>query len=323
MYICIECQEQFKNKPEYCTCGNDEFKYVSDGGEKSESLKPKKEFEAENSAFLKVLPIAIFSLCLILSILVWFINPKQETQKVSSSQTEIVKNIPDIDSIWVDAIPKKNDTILKNIETKPVKKEQVLTPSNQVKASQNPKVTNNKSQAKKDQTQKINKPKTLPVETPKKTETKPVVLPQSIVDTVKTSDKQVVKENTKQSDNVVEKTNVTTQTQVSQKPPEPPKMNENEFLNYKGAIRSALLAKLDVVAIKGSGDCAIEFSVDNSGKLINRNFIYKSSNKTINDEVYKMLMRLPYYNQPPKYYSGEKIKLKFMFNNGYYEITFM
>ena len=100
-------------------------------------------------------------------------------------------------------------------------------------------------------------------------------------------------------------------------------MNSSEFLKYKGEIRSALLAKLNVTAIQGSGECAVEFSLDSTGKLLNRNFIYKSSNKTVNDEVYLMLMRLPYYKQPPKYYNGEKIKLKFYFNNGYYEITFI
>lgn len=100
-------------------------------------------------------------------------------------------------------------------------------------------------------------------------------------------------------------------------------MNPSEFLNYKGSIRSALLAKLNVAAVQGSGDCAVEFSLDNSGKLINRNFIYKSQNKSVNDEVYLMLMRLPYYKTPPAHYKGEKIKLKFLFNNGYYEITFI
>lgn len=25
MYRCTECKEEFKEKPEYCTCGNDEF----------------------------------------------------------------------------------------------------------------------------------------------------------------------------------------------------------------------------------------------------------------------------------------------------------
>ena len=100
-------------------------------------------------------------------------------------------------------------------------------------------------------------------------------------------------------------------------------MNQQEFLQYKGEIRSALLAKLNITAVSGTGDCAVEFSIDNSGKLINRNFIYKSSNKSLNDEVYLMLMRLPYFKQPPKYYNGEKIRLKFYINNGYYEITFL
>lgn len=48
--------------------------------------------------------------------------------------------------------------------------------------------------------------------------------------------------------------NTTSTQQTVQKPvkkEEPPKMNPSEFLNYKGAIRSALLAKLNVAAVQG------------------------------------------------------------------------
>lgn len=322
MFICTECNEKFKIKPEYCSCGNDEFRYVSDGSEKSVSSKSEINEVLETPRILRVLPIGIFSLCLVLSVFVWFINPEPKISELSSSEPEVVNNIPDIDSIWVDSVKKEKDVPAKK-EINSVKKEQALTPVKPVvKSTQKPKTNNKTTRSNKNEVSKNTKPKSSQVQSSPKIETKPVVLPQSIVDTVKPSEQQVIKEEEKQNDKVVE--NIVETPQVKDPPiQERQKMSESEFLNYKGAIRSALLAKLNVVAIKGSGDCAIEFSLDDAGKLINRNFIYKSSNKSINDEVYNMLMRLPYYKQPPMHYNGEKIKLKFMFNNGYYEITFI
>jgi len=200
MYICIECQEQFKNKPEYCTCGNDEFKYVSDGGEKSESLKPKKEFEAENSAFLKVLPIAIFSLCLILSILVWFINPKPVLEKNPQKQVEVAKDIPNIDEIWNDTSPEqisKPIQVSKPVQLvqKPIEKVQeqikkIIEPPKNVKVNNASNEQLNKS--KQNQNKKVevekSKPVSIPQEKPKQVVTekpKEIKLPQSIVDAIK------------------------------------------------------------------------------------------------------------------------------------------
>ena len=95
------------------------------------------------------------------------------------------------------------------------------------------------------------------------------------------------------------------------------------LINYKNDLRIALLSKLNVPNIQGVGDCAVSFSVNSDGKLLNRSFVYKSSNKSVNDEVYYMLMRLPYFKKPPSIYKGEILKLKFYFNNGYYEISFL
>ena len=335
MYICVECQEKFKSKPEYCTCGNDEFKFVAD--EILVTASPKVDTEEvktgisyrNNISGKKVLSLGIFILCLILSVLVWFINPKSETKKTHSKPVEVSENIPNIDAIWNDAPAKNNTPVAKKEEPLPPKpvvnkvQEQIkniITPQKTKKNNiQNPtqttktepkKVDNQNKTSSKQQTQKSE-----PVKKETKSEAKPqqIKLPQSIVDTVKAP-----VPNQKQ-----DKVETFIAKPIVQPKPEPPKMSETEFLNYKGAIRSALLAKLNVVAIKGAGDCAIEFSLDNSGKLINRNFIYKSANKTVNDEVYNMLMRLPYYKEPPAHYNGEKIKLKFTFNNGYYEITFI
>lgn len=320
MYICTECDEKFKTKPKYCSCGNDEFKFVADEPEvivpvQNFTKEESKQVESNKSNYLEISSYLIFILCLIFSVLVWFINPKQEVKNVEVEKVESNIAIPDIDEIWKDTSPK----VIKQPESKVVEVEQTKPIINvvqeQIKKVTKPK--ENKPVAKPKQ-QNTSKPKTQtqtqsqkPVQQKVVQEVKKpeVKLPQSIVDAVKAPVPEQKKEP------VVEKP------VVEVKPV--PKMSETEFLNYKGSIRSALLAKLNVVAIKGAGDCAIEFSVDNSGKLINRTFIYKSANKSVNDEVYNMLMRLPYFNQPPAHYNGEKIKLKFMFNNGYYEITFI
>ena len=100
-------------------------------------------------------------------------------------------------------------------------------------------------------------------------------------------------------------------------------MDSGEWDRYKNSLRYALLSKLDVVKITGEGDCAISFSFDANGKLLNRKFIYQSTNKSVNDQVYLMLMKLPVFNPPPKNYRGETVKMKFYINNGYYEISFL
>lgn len=96
-----------------------------------------------------------------------------------------------------------------------------------------------------------------------------------------------------------------------------------EAQNYKIRLRNALFLKLNVANIQGSGKCGIQFAVNSEGKLINRAFSFQSDNKTLNDEVYKMLMRMPKYDTPPKSYKGELIKITIEFNNGEYEILLL
>lgn len=100
-------------------------------------------------------------------------------------------------------------------------------------------------------------------------------------------------------------------------------VNNKEVQNYKLRLRNALFYKLNCPAIQGSGKCGIQFAVNSQGKLINRAFIFQSDNTTLNDEVYKMLMRLPTFDAPPQGYNGELIKLSIEFNNGEYEILFI
>ena len=95
-----------------------------------------------------------------------------------------------------------------------------------------------------------------------------------------------------------------------------------EVMNYKLRLRNSLFSKLDYAKLVGQGKCGIQFSVDSNGKLINRAFTFQSDNSVINDEIYKMLMRMPTYQAPPVEYKGELIKFVFEFDNGSYEVTF-
>lgn len=315
MYRCTECKEEFKEKPEYCTCGNDEFEEftappVKDSTfQKEQQPLPHKNFDFKKFDMEKVFSIGFFCLCLILAVIPWIIKTEKPAKTVQKQKEEVAKTIPDIESLWQNAKPQTQtaETAPKpEPSPKPVQTPETPKPKTQTTSTTQKPAAAAKTQPKpaSKTTSAASKPvKKAPPAQPA-TQSKPK-LPQSVLNTVQntTSTQQTVQQPVKKE--------------------EPPKMNPSEFLNYKGAIRSALLAKLNVAAVQGSGDCAIEFSLDNSGKLINRNFIYKSQNKSVNDEVYLMLMRLPYYKTPPAHYNGEKIKLKFLFNNGYYEITFI
>ena len=105
--------------------------------------------------------------------------------------------------------------------------------------------------------------------------------------------------------------------------PQKPAYNPNspEMLRYKNNLRAALFSKFAVGSIQGSGECSIQFSVDKTGKLINRKFSKESSNKGLNDTVYYMLMSVPRFSPPPDEYNGETIRMNFKINNGDYEIT--
>lgn len=107
------------------------------------------------------------------------------------------------------------------------------------------------------------------------------------------------------------------------KAPQKPMYNPNsaEMLRYKGNLRAAMFRHFAVGSITGYGECSIQFAVNDNGKLINRKFSQESSNKSLNDAVYYMLMSVPTFNPPPSTYSGQTIRMNFKVNNGSYEIS--
>ena len=273
MYKCNECGAEYKTKPEYCDCGNDEF---------TEIVSEKKSIVKTKTSFLKahnISPFALifFILCLILSVLVllFFANPKEQNSTQEQHKT-IVKekhNIPNIDTFWNNTPVKKEE--VKTVEQQP---QQEIVEVVQIIEKPRPVVQNNVQKVQKQTTKK-----TTP-QTSKPTQTK------------------------------VNKTTQKTQTKTTNI------TNTQEVYNYKIRLRNALFSHLQAGAIQGKGKCGIEFSVNQNGKLINRAFTFQSDNKSLNDEVYKMMMRMPTYSPPPSGYKGEKIKITFDFDNGDYEV---
>lgn len=324
MFKCTVCSKEYEIKPDYCDCGNDTFDEIV------EAKLLEEDFEVEKRKFptKKVLSILIFILCIISSILVWEINPpSQNTDKtVQKPSTEQKQDIPDIDKIWNSTPPKKTSQKKDNVITvyeKPLPQpvQQVVQQTNSEPFVQNIKkvlqkpapVQKPQQVVKPQQTQQ--KPKQQQVQKPK-TQPQQVSKPKQTSQTTPKAQPPTPKQPAQHVTKPVQRVSTPVQKTTA------PKMDATAWTNYRNSLRLALLSKLDLVKILGEGDCVVEFSLDNSGKLLNRRFVYKSQNKSVNDQVYLMLMKLPTYKTPPAGYNGEKVRIKFYINNGYYEISF-
>ena len=234
--------------------------------------------------------ILIFIFCIILAIIPWTIKDKTPQQKpVVQKAKAVTTNIPDIEKIWI-STPVKTETPPPIPE--PVAIKQIIHPEPVALLQQQPKKTQTTKQV-----------------------TKPTPKPQPV--------KTTTQKSLQQPKPVTPPTQQPQMQRVKTEPVKIKPLDKTPLINYKNELRVALLSKLNVPNIQGAGDCAVSFSIDATGKLLNRSFVYKSSNKSVNDEVYYMLMRLPYFKKPPEIYNGETLKLKFYINNGYYEISFI
>ena len=122
----------------------------------------------------------------------------------------------------------------------------------------------------------------------------------------------------------------TTQQQVKKQTPQPSvkkpqtaktTTTDIELLNYINGLLNRFKSNLVLADIDGEGSCIVEFGLDGNGKLINRNFSRLSENKSVNDAVYKMMMRTPVYNAPPSSYNGQKLRVYIKLSPSYYEIS--
>ena len=159
-------------------------------------------------------------------------------------------------------------------------------------------------------------PKPAPViKKPVQIQSKPKTTPKSQTTTTKpktTTTTKPVKQQTK-----TQQTTQTTQQQTNTET-----SNPYEFITYRNALGNRLLANLNISEISGNGKCSVSFGIDSTGKLINRTFVLKSDNKSLNDEVYRMLMRTPRYNPPPSAYNGQTIRFTIELNNNTLRASF-
>ena len=286
MYICDMCGKKFETKPDYCDCGNDTFQNIQPAISKKTS---------DNKMILWLAVGFIVFLTFILLIAAPKDNKKllsdttnnQQKPSVTEAQTT---SQPELTTPNQFTTPQTNN-VIPPTKPQPIAKTSVKTQTTKKQ------LTNIQAQPKAKQT------KTL-TGTFTKTTTAAKVVP------VTKSTTQTAKPQTQPQ---TKQTNTTTNK---------PAMSE-EYYNYKLTLRQALFSKLSVASVQGSGTCGIEFSIDSTGKLINRGFTFQSDNKSVNDEVYKMLMRMPKFYPPPSGVQSEKIKMVFKFDNGSYYVNYV
>ena len=303
MYICRECKAEYKEKVEYCDCGNNTFDYVEDDPivSQTKTVKPKQSLTLEQKS--EFISWGIFALCIILSLIVWLLPiGKAPAKKSATTQQKPVSTstaIPNIDKIW-------NDTPI--YQPKPQQKQiQEQNPLDKLRQEipltftpvENKKIAQAEVQKKNPESIKPKAQKTKQAQ-PKTTNPVQAKTTQNInSSTAKPDEKSLYKESSKPAYNP----------------------NSPTMLRYKNNLRSALFAHFAVGSISGSGECSIQFAVDSNGKLINRNFSKESSNKALNDAVYYMLMSVPKFTPPPAEYNAQTIRMHFKIDNGNYEIS--
>lgn len=225
---------------------------------------------------LDILSWLIFTICLVLSLLVLLFFPKIEPQNETKPQK------PELNK------PVQNIPSLESFWIDPVPQPEIIEPEirpiEQIKEIFKPKVEKKPAA----------KPK--PIQK-KQVQQKPVQQTQSKPTPTQT--------NIKKTGQQTVKTPVHTNRSL-----------DYAMLNYRSALRMRLLSNLVHSGIVGEGNCEIEFSIDETGKLVNRRFVKQSSNETVNKAVYEMLMRTPRYNPPPSSYDGRKIRMTFKLSEG-------
>ncbi len=328
MYKCSDCGKITDEKPQYCDCGNNVFIEVEP--ESGVSSVGKKDTTVPKSSPLssqEKLSLAIFILCLVCAVIPWFfvLRPLPENEvKHSVKPVEVKKDIPAFETLWDDtpvkAAVQEPEPVVQTVEEPQTIIEYVTqivqVPRQEPKAvSPAPKT---QSKPKNTQTQSAAKPKTQSQTTNKpQSQNKP-----DVINRIEKNLSQNSGQHTSHSNTTAQNASKQQQTKPAVVKPKPTAEELAALNQYKNNLRMVLLSKLNVQSIIGEGDCDIEFAIDSNGKLINRKFARQSSNKTLNDAVYYMLMSVPVYQIPPKAYKGETIKLHFYINNGYYEISF-
>ncbi len=315
MFKCKDCGSEYKEKPDYCDCGNDTFDEIKDESigtiDKTEETKTQQQKESDNikpkskknEKPIKTdkISLLIFVVCLILSIIILFfpVNTPVNTDNIKENNEQNIISIPSVNSIWDNSIPVVQKTEIP--KTEPVSSEETVV-------KKNPKVNENTDNKKDLNTTpaKSETPKITKVKLTKNTTVKPKQTDSSVP---KKQNEQITKQ-TQKPTTTVKPTSNTNNTQ-----------NEISLNSYKIGLRNKIGSHIDFASVAGDGACAVTFKIDVNGKLINRKFVQQSENTSLNDAVYNAMLAVPNYKTPPSTYKNNTLKLSVKFISGNFEVS--
>ena len=351
MYKCTDCGKEYKDKPPFCECGNNNFEEIGIitapakketnkkiTKENSEEIQPQPQIPTEpKKDYTYIILSCILGLCIILIITGVF-----HLKSISKKDAKPIETQPAQTQTAMPIVPSQEQ---KKEQTPNPPKNQVFTFSfgneqqnNQEKIKEQPKQTQ-KTDTKK--TQPLNKKTTAE---PKKQTKTPVkqTQTQTKLPKITQTQSQPVQKQTQAQKNTPQ---VQVQTQA-QKPlqsrqntqtqklglslpadktlTQTPKVNtaemKKELLQYKIALRNRISSDIDFTKVIGDGKCVITFKINSAGKLTNRAFATQSDNDSLNDAVYSAVMKNPAYNPPPSGYKNETLHLTVKIYGGRFEV---
>lgn len=327
IYKCNNCGRNFNLKPDFCECGNNEFVEVVENFDYStvqtdfnsgkdvdflynqnNSSDSDDDFQNESSyendlkkqRTSEIIAIIVFVVVLLTALIMIFSNVSALVKKSNdkTASVEIESYIPsDVNEYWTDSKPIEPQTVN-------VRQGNNTNSVNTNSVNQNNSTSLAKNIAKKTDN-RISSSNTV-----KNIQSKSNVKNQ---DSKKTQ--IVAKPKTE-----VSKPNVDVQKPVTKVDNT---ISVEEYLRYKNSLRNRLFANFPILNVQGQGTAKIAFSVSASGKLTNRRFIAQSGNKSLDDALYHMLMRVPVYDAPPKGFEGREIMMQMDFNSGHYSFSFL
>ncbi len=332
MYKCTDCGKEYKEKPEYCDCGNTNFEVINIDGivnnQKSERLgegelndkqsvmkhSPKRKENIRQSAIkhdsgLKYknksdydpISIIIFIICIILSILsIIYIGNTSQTEKPANNTEEKKEiNIPSINDLWKEGTIKQTQEIKEQKPKEEPVKKTVKAP--EIKKNTQEKLKKTQTTVKKNQ--------------PQQNKVKPTNKTNQSVQTNQPPKNKTP--NVQANDQIpsLPKLKLPLAT-----PSIDPKIEKKELLKYKIDLRNKITSEINFKKIVGDGQCSVTFKIDSNGNLINRKFEKQSSNDSINNEVYNAIMKTPAYNPPPTGYKNEILTFKLKIYGNSFEI---
>ncbi len=108
MFRCTDCKRIYKEKVDYCDCGNNVFDEIVPPPQPVQQPQPQVQQTVETPVAQSVLPlnamsIIVFSLCCVFSLcFVLFLGPapKKRAQAPKKVEKTVTKEIPDIEKIW-------------------------------------------------------------------------------------------------------------------------------------------------------------------------------------------------------------------------------